>query len=129
MGRGQSALEFMILVGALMFLIVGFLVVVQEQVGQKKFESTGLAVKGIAINVQDEINLASKASEGYARQFVLPNDINGLEYEINISDELVYVRTRDGRHAIGLPVSSVVGDVSIGVNLIEKRDGEILLNN
>ncbi len=128
MRRGQSAVEFMALVAAASLLLIGFLVILQEQIGEKKFEATGLAVKEVAVSVQDEINLASEAREGYQREFSIPNTINGFEYEINITEEQVYIRTVDGNHALAFPVGAVTGDVVKGENSIRKVNGEILLN-
>jgi hypothetical protein len=126
--RGQSAIEFVILVTAVLFFLVLFLVAVQERVGEKKFEEFDNVVNEIAFIVQDEINLASLSTDGYNRQFTIPTNINLLDYDVNVIEGLVYVRTVDGRHAVVLSVGEVIGDVIKGTNSIRKDNGIIYLN-
>ena len=126
---GQSAIEFVILVTAVLFFMIAFFVFIQDRIAATKYESTSVAVREVALTVQDEINLAASAQDGYSRQFTLPATINGFDYIASITDESVYVHTADGKHALALPVGSVSGDVVIGVNSITKVNGEIYLNN
>jgi len=131
--EAQSAIEFMILVGAVLFLFVSFFGAVQGNIGDRIKEKRDITIKEIAINIQNEINLAFNSIEGYSRTFKLPSDINGLDYEIIIVERLVYVKTEDGKHAIALSIQKIQGDenpieVNKGENLIKKQDGKIILN-
>ena len=126
--KGQSALEFIILMGVMIFFTTIFFAIINENLGQKNFEKRDIAIKEIASNVQDEINLALRSTDGYSRQFKIPTDIYGEDYDININDDLVYVRTSDSKHAIALPVPDVNGDVKKGDNKIKKEGGRIYLN-
>jgi len=125
----QSAIEFMILTGFLLFSFTIFFIAVQGNMNDKIKERQALAVKNVAIMVQDEINLAFQSSEGYYRTFKIPENINGLKYDIEIIEDLVYVKTQDGKYAIALPVKEVTGEVIKGeTNFIKKENGEIKLN-
>ena len=129
--RSQSAIEFMILVIFFLFSFTAFFIAIQWNMSDKLSERQALAVKNIAITVQDEINLASQSSDGYYRQFKLPEEINGREYDIEIIGDIVYVRTVDGRYALTLPIKNVTGDVlnkMPDINTIKKEDGIIKLN-
>ena len=126
--KGQSAIEFLILVMAILFLFVGLLYFIYSKIADTQNEAISVAVNEIALTVQDEINLAHGSADGYSRQFFLPSNINGLEYEANIIEDSVYVRTTNGRHAVALPVSEVTGDVLIGNNLVYKISGVVYLN-
>ncbi len=126
--KGQSAIEFLILVMAILFLFVGLLYFIYGKIADTQNEALSVAVNEIALTVQDEINLAHGSADGYSRQFFLPSNINGLEYEANIIEDSVYVRTTNGRHAVALPVSEVTGDVLIGNNLVYKISGVVYLN-
>ena len=126
--NGQSTIEFVILVTAVLFFFVGFLVFIQERIALTNYESMSVALYELAATVQDEISLASSSADGYSRQFNIPASLNGLPYSINITDDSVYIRTSDGRHALALPVGEITGDVIIGVNLIEKSNGFVMLN-
>ena len=126
--KGQSAIEFLILVMAILFLFVGLLYFIYGKIADTQNEAVSVAVNEIALTVQDEINLAHGSADGYSRQFFLPSNINGLEYEANIIEDSVYVRTTNGRHAVAIPISEVTGDVLIGNNLVYKISGVVYLN-
>ncbi len=126
--RGQSAIEFLILVGAVLFFFLAFLYAVQSNLSDKTREQRGAAVREVALIVQDEIILAWESSDGYSRSFELPGKVQGADYYINITEELVYVRTIDGRHAIAFPVFNVTGQPIKGLNAIGKRNGIVFLN-
>jgi len=126
--NAQSAIEFVILVGFILFAFTAFFLVIQENISDELREKKDLAIREVALTVQDEINLALETSEGYYREFKIPERIINQDYEINIIDDMVYVRTKDGRNAISLPVANVTGDVNIPLNIIRKEDGEIKLN-
>lgn len=127
--NGQSAVEFLILVGAVFFFFVVFLYSIQVSMGDKIKEGINLAVKEIAIIVQDEISLAVSSSDGYYRNFEIPNKIGGLEYNASLVSGSVYVRTLDGEYALSLPVLNVTGDVIVGNNVIRRENGIVYLNS
>lgn len=91
-------------------------------------ERQNLLVKDIALSIQDEINLASCSTEGYYREFEIPTEINGADYSAEITEEMAYVKTSNGRHAIALPVPKITGQIVKGKNIIKKENGEIKLN-
>jgi hypothetical protein len=126
--KGQSAAEFMLLVGAVLFFFIIFLVVVQENSAEKNKERLDFIMKELAFSVRDEINLASSSREGYLRKFKVPEKISYKDYEINLTEDLVYLRTLDGKNAIALPVENVTGDFVKGDNFIWKKEGIVYLN-
>lgn len=126
--KGQSAIEFVILVMAVLFMFVGFLYLIQLRIADSKYEAVSAAAEEVALTVQDEINLAHNSPNGYSRRFTIPSNINGFSYQANILDGSVYVRTDDGKHAIALPVFNVTGDVIIGTNTIYKINNAVFLN-
>jgi len=127
--RGQSTIEFFILVMVVLFFFLGFLFAIQTNIADKMREGKELAVREIALSVQDEVALASASSDGYLRHFILPNNVKGADYLINITDGLVYVRTSDGKYALALPAFNVTGQPSKGDNDIRKNDGRVYLNS
>ena len=127
--KAQSAIEFVILVTAVLFLFVGMLVLIQQKIAASKYESASIAAEEIAKTIQEEINLADGSTDGYSRQFIIPETINGLNYNASIVAGSIYIRTTDGKHAIALPVGNVSGDVVLGVNSITKFNNSIRLNS
>lgn len=126
--KGQSAIEFVILIMAVLFLFVGLLYFIHGKIADSKAEAVTVAVNEIALTVQDEINLAHGSANGYSRQFFLPPNLNGFEYTANITEGSIYVRTEDGKNAVALPVLEVTGDILIGNNLVRKSEGIVYLN-
>jgi len=130
MKKAQSAMEFVILFGFILFMFTTFFVAIKASTYDKIKENQELAIKQVAITVQDEINLALQSSDGYSRKFKIPAKISGLEYEIELVEGYVYINTKDEHHAIALPIPDVKGDINIGLDfqVIRKNEGVIYLN-
>jgi len=126
--KGQASIEFIILIGVVLFFFLTFSFFIQSNVAKKSQERQNLILKDVALTVQDEINLASKSSDGYYRTFELPEKIVNQDYEINLTEGVVYARTVDGKNAIALPIAEVLGEVKKEQNIIKKENGEVKLN-
>jgi len=127
--KGQSAVEFMILLSTMFFIFVSFISVVYTNLEQKNYEKKDIALKEIASSLQDEIQLAYEASDGYSREFELPETSLYDYYEIMIDGEVLYIVTHDNRHAMTLPVYNVIGQpLKTGTNKIMNDKGVLYLN-
>jgi uncharacterized ion transporter superfamily protein YfcC len=126
--KAQTASEFTILVAFVLFFFVIFFLVIQEKTGEKVQERQNFLLKETAFNILDEINLALKASEGYFRVFNVPEKIGSRDYEIQIIEDMIYLRTTDEKNSIALPIPEVQGNIVKGENNIKKQNGEILIN-
>ena len=127
--RGQSAIEFMIISGVVIFMFLTYSFFIQSKIADKGFERRDLLTQEVANTIKDEINLALEATDGYSRTFNLANTILNADYNATIDGDLVYVRTLDGKHAIAVPVANVTGQLIIGDNTIRKSNGVIYLNS
>ena len=78
--------------------------------------------------IQDEINLASTSTDGYSRQFQIPNQMSNEDYNITLVAGMIYVTSLDGKNAIALPVQNVTGNILRGNNLIRKINGQVFIN-
>jgi len=128
MKKGQSSIEFLILVGALLFIFILFLGLFQQNISQKTIEQRNQEITELALTVKNEISLATEASDGYQRQFEIPKTLLGKDYDINVTQGSVYIRTKDGRNALALPVYNVTGEINKTTNNIRKVNGSIYLN-
>jgi hypothetical protein len=127
--KAQSAIEFFILIGSMLFIFVTLLGLISGNIGQKEYQKRDIAAKELALSLQDEINLAQAASDGYSRQFKMPFTTLGYDYNVTLVDGYVYVQSLDGKHALALPGYNASGQpVVIGDNNITKRNGTIYLN-
>lgn len=126
--KGQTAIEFVIITMAVLFLFVGFLYFIQGKIADSQYEAISVAVKEVALTIQDEINLAQSSANGYFRSFILPANLNGKAYQANIIENSIYVKTDDGKHAIALHVANITGNVLIGSNTVYKINSTVYLN-
>ena len=124
--KSQAAVEFLIVLGFVLFFFVLFFIALNQNMSEKYREEEEIVVKNLALSIQDEINLASGATDGYSRQFKIDETLYGRTYYINIIDERIYIRTE--KAAISLPVSNLTGNIKIGINVIKKENGRVYLN-
>ena len=127
--KAQTGIEFFILVIATAIIFSLLLGVLQVTLSEKTREKNDLRFKETALTIQNEINLAADASDGYKREFYIPQEVIGRAYEISIIDSFLYLRTLDEQHSIALEVPYVVGNITKGTNIIRKVDGQVFLNS
>lgn len=124
--KAQSIVEFIVMFGALLFFFVIFMGVIQLNISDQNKEKREAILQTIAIGVRDEISLAAKSSDGYLREFFVPENILGASYEINITENIVVAKTE--RHNVYYDVFNVTGQVQKGQNTIKKENATIYLN-
>lgn len=126
--KAQSAIEFMILIGAVLLFFTTFLIAIQIQNTDKIKEQRSNHLKEIARTIQNEISLAVSSYNGYQRAFILPEQILDLPYNASLQSKSVYVYTLNNKHALALPVANVTGQLIIGANTIRKINNSVFLN-
>lgn len=126
--RAQSSIEFMILFGASLVIMIGFLGLISYQHEARYQESRTEAVYEIAASVQHELAVGARATPGYERGFYLPRYAYDLDYEISIIDSFVYIRTLNGKHALSLPIVVASGQPVIGYNVVRNDNNSVFLN-
>ena len=124
--KSQGGIEFLIITGMALLFFTVFFVAIKSNTEDKNKEREMLTIKNLALSIQDEINLAAEASEGYQREFYVTKLILGKEYEIEIIDNRIYIKTEE--NAISLKVREVIGEIQKEENIIKKQDGKIYLN-
>ncbi len=127
--KAQSSIEFFVLVGVVLFFFVTFLLAIQANIADNVKRKIEISARDVALGIQDEIALATASSDGYVRNFIVPNNIEGIDYDANIVEGSVYLRMDGVNYAIALPVFNVTGDVMKGDNLIRKVNGAVYLNS
>ena len=124
--KAQGAIEFIIIFAAILFFFVAFFSIIQMNIEKKNSEKEAIIIQNIALDVQYEIDLASKSSEGYYREFKTPANILGRDYQINISNNRIYVAV--GNAGISYKVSEVNGSIKKGINIIQNQNETVFLN-
>lgn len=126
--KSQSAIEFIIIVGAVLVVFITTMGIFQKNINDKEIEKRAFKFQELAQNVQTEINLAAKATSGYQRTFTLPDKVEGMDYQIQLVAESVYINSSNGEYALSLPAFNVTGKIQKGANTIKKINDEIRLN-
>jgi hypothetical protein len=126
--KAQTAIELIIVTGFLIFFFIIFIGAVQGKIQEKSDEKKTIIIKDAVKTVQEEIDLAIQSTDGYERQFRLPEKIINNDYEINLFDGIVYLNTTDGKHAITANIKNITGTISKGTNTITKQNGIVYLN-
>ncbi len=124
--RAQTAIEFIVIFSAVLFFFIAFFAVVQSDVEEKNLEKKRILAQSIGTDVRDEISLAVGSSEGYYREFYVPQNIIGYEYEINITEKRIYISAEKIRVSYKIP--EISGQIKKGVNNITKQNGTVSLN-
>jgi uncharacterized protein (UPF0333 family) len=126
--KAQSAIEFMLLVGAVLVITLSLTSIFQESVARKSIERRNFLFQELALEVQNEINIAAKSTDGYVRQFDIPERVANKEYSIGIYENFIYINTTDGRHALAVPTHNVTGQLQKNTNTIKKLNSTIFVN-
>jgi len=118
--KAQSAVELMIVMGFLILFFIVFIGVIQTKIQEKSDEKKTILIKDIVKTVQEEIDLAVQSSDGYRREFKIPEKILNNDYDISNFEGIVYAKTTNQRHAIAVNIKNVTGNI--------KQNGIIYLN-
>lgn len=124
--KAQGTIEFVILFGVALLFFVMITAAIQIDQSKKNKEKERLLLQNVALDVQDEINLAAESSEGYARNFTIPLNIIGRDYEINLSND--YVIANIDIYVLTYKIHNVTGQIQKGNNFIRKNNETVYLN-
>lgn len=117
MRRAQTTIEFFILVGFMLFVLLAFFIVVQERSSLIKQEIYRQEIEGVGNIITQEISLASQVRYGYTRVFSLPATIGGEDYTLKLANGQEFsVRRKfsNDDYVVFLPADIVIYDTSPG---------------
>ena len=133
--KSQTSTEFVIITGFMIFVLLIFLIIVQNKLIATTNEKNDLIAGNIMDFVINEIKLAESVSDSYYREFILPSNINGLDYNITImsgvggsSEIVVKYSTLEKVFFLDQYVSND-STLASGVNNITKYNGLITIKH
>lgn len=126
--RAQSAVEFMVILGAVLFFLASFFLFFYGSYSDKAATNRNEALLEIALDVQNELALAARTGEGYSRTFTLPQTVYGQDYTVQIIDTFLYLKTSDEKNALGVPIVNATGIIIPGSNLVSVQGGRVHVN-
>ena len=126
--KAQFAMEFIVLISFMFIIFLGFTAVITSKILDARESGRQQNAEDIATLAKNEIDLAGSVSDGYVRNFNLPDTIEGNSYNISIIDnrELV-VKYLDKEHVLFLQ-DNIRGNINSGKNTIRKENGIVYVN-
>jgi hypothetical protein len=127
--KSQSAIEFVLLFSFMLFIFVGFFILLQDKIVTVSEKNDQEYLAEINDIVLSEVNVASTSMADYHHQFNLPSHIMGSPYTINILDGKEILLTYTDKEQINFLTQKVTGTLLFGENTIRNIDGYINLKN
>ena len=126
--KSQSSMEFMVLATFMLLVIVGFFGVTSSKVLEAREDINRRIAEDIADFAYREIEIATAVNDGYKKSFSMPQNVNGVNYSINIVDNIeLTVIYLDYEHVRFLP-ANVTGNITKGLNTISRNNSIIYIN-
>jgi amino acid permease len=126
--NSQAAIEFIILISFMLFVILSFFSITSSKVLEARDEGNKNIAKTIAEYAYIEIQTAKSVSDGYIRNFTMPDAVNGRNYSVGIIDNReIVINYMDYEYVKFLP-SNITGNISKGQNIITKANGIIKIS-
>tara|TARA_Y100000310_G_scaffold336379_1_gene420747 strand:- start:901 stop:1299 length:399 start_codon:yes stop_codon:yes gene_type:complete len=126
--NAQFAIEFIVLISFMFIIFLGFTAIVTTKIIEAKELKRQEIAEDIATLAKNEIDLAGSVIDGYMRNFDLPPMVEGNTYTIEIIDNReLAVNYQDMEHVFFLK-DNVIGNLSIGTNMLRKENGIVYVN-
>lgn len=129
MSRAQATVEFIILIGFLFLIFLGFAALLQSRFVQVSHDNTQARLQQVASIVITEADLAEGVGDGYSRVFEIPFTIGGLNYSLEIQDNKDLILAFQGDEYVYFLNKVVFGQVDKGRNLIKNTGSLINITN
>lgn len=131
MRRAQTAVEFLVLVGFMLFVFTAFFLVIQERSASFKQQQYYSEISFVSDLLVQEVRLAQLVRSGYRREFSMPSNAVGDEYVVTLVDgvELSIRRAvpADGNGGGGIgSLDEYVVFLPVNVTIDEELDGEFV---
>ena len=127
--KGQGSVEFVVLFSTMLLIFLIFFIVIQNRLLEAQEAENDRVVEELANNIFNEIRLAKSASSGFKRQFSLPTSLGGNAYVLELQDERDLVVVYQEKEYVFFLDDFVSGNLSPGVNSLEKIEGNVTLHN
>lgn len=133
--RGQTSIEFLVLLGFMLLVFTGFFVFAEDMLSRNNEQLVKQTVIVIGEHVREELFVANQVRNGYERTFTLPFAAAEQKYSVQIlkNQELV-INTSSFEHLFFLPFnvtidSSDTGYLVVGgeTHLIKNSSGIYLM--
>lgn len=131
--RGQSAVEFSLLISFMFIIFTLFLYYATERMAESKKEADYAALSSIGKAVQAELEVAFTTEPGYHRNFTIPINSNGRGYSIDlltsITESIIKLKYTEESYTMSFSLpDSIKGTVNPGLNFVLKNETGVFVN-
>lgn len=116
----------MFMIASATAMVIIFMVLFSELYGDTVDDKHDFIVRDYAYALQTEFIAAAEAKEGYMREIIIPDDLEGFDYIPSISNSVLVINY--STNSFSLPVPKIKGDIHKGENVIEKINDTICVN-
>jgi uncharacterized protein (UPF0333 family) len=125
--RGQSTIEFTVLFSFMILMFSVFFVLIGQKLVELRTERSYEILKELKNIVENEVELARIAEDGYMRSFRLPFTVDNINYNISIVNNTELVITIGDKETFAHLPENVSGNIDRGTNNITKNDEMIMI--
>ena len=124
--KAQISAEFFIFLGLAFLVAIAFEIASLEQLSDFRLRKENDIAKDLALSIQKELILAATVEDGYVRTFKLPDQVESINYSIQMQNSTLAVQTKNSYYLVGIPNS--IGNLTKGTNQIKKINGILYIN-
>jgi uncharacterized protein (UPF0333 family) len=123
--KGQAGIELIIFIIAILLFFTMFFLAINDNSREENIKNNILEAEELGLTIKNELNLASSASEGYIRTFKIPEKLGGLDYEIDVDGNNLYIHSANV--GVSYSIINFSGQIKHGENVITKKDGTVYI--
>jgi hypothetical protein len=101
--KAQAAIEFIILIGFIAFIVGALIAVFGNVIFEEQKEVEQEQIDSFLTYVEEEIQLAKNSPNGYKRTFTLPEEVYGKNYTFFFANDAIAIQWEDKEAAKFLP--------------------------
>ena len=120
---GQSSIEFILIIAIIALILASTFIIAQRKTVDAQKQKTDSTAQELANLILAEIEMAASTSNTYAREFTIPETLNGEAYDLEFNNQTeITIRAGGSEHVVFLS-HNVSGNLQKGRNLIQKEGG------
>jgi len=127
--KSQSSIEFTLIVGVMIFVLIGMFSVIQGRSASIMRTRQNQMMEEIGNILRIEVRLAEDANGYYSREFILPSVVNNYNYSISLNLPAEFSIKLEGSEYVVFLNSNVTGSICKGKNLIKSENGNISISS
>jgi hypothetical protein len=124
----QSSLEFILIFSLLLIILAVGATVAWVRVYGINQANRNLEIESILNKASSKIDLAFLEGNGFTTVFVVPSNVFGRDYTIEIHRNNVVIYFSESTYSKGLLTENITGNISKGANTVTNVWGEIVIS-